>query len=225
MQIKLIMEDESEEICFKEAIDHLKAGCYINQIDDIEDFATAKNIYFNKFCVENVGYTPHEAEALKEEFFQLIMHPDDINLAVKSLIYLKEHPNSDFSGVSRLISKNGEIVWCYVSTSVYKTRNNVPWQFISIFFNVAEHMKTEIQLVELLKENTALKNEFKLSSLTKREKQIIPLIVSGKTDYDISNQLFISVHTAKTHRKNILHKLDLSRSSDLVRFALENGLH
>lgn len=190
-----------EVINLTDIVDNLKLGVYINQLDDINDFSTARNIYFNKYCPQKLGYSLQEVEELKDAFFVKIMHPDDLPSVFDSINYLIKKPNSHFTSVSRAISKSGEIIWSYTITSVCRMRNNVPWQFINIVFDIMEEMKTEQQLAILLKENSALKNKLLLTSLTKREKEIVSLIVAGKTDIEISSTLFISIHTSKSHRK------------------------
>lgn len=45
------------------------------------------------------------------------------------------------------------------------------------------------------------------SQLSQREIEIVRLIAEGLTNKDIADKLFISVHTIKTHRKNIIKKL------------------
>lgn len=60
--------------------------------------------------------------------------------------------------------------------------------------------------------------------LTQREVEIIKLVVEGKTNEQISEQLYVSHHTVRTHRKNIMKKLDLGNAADLVRFAYENNI-
>jgi DNA-binding CsgD family transcriptional regulator len=60
--------------------------------------------------------------------------------------------------------------------------------------------------------------EFK--SLTKREREIIKLIVDGQSSFCISERLFISVHTVNNHRKNICKKLDVKSLSELIKFAI-----
>ncbi len=60
----------------------------------------------------------------------------------------------------------------------------------------------------------------RFQTLTKREKQIIRLIADGSTSKTISEQLFITKETVKTHRKNIYKKLDISNTTQLVRFAI-----
>lgn len=66
-----------------------------------------------------------------------------------------------------------------------------------------------------------LPRERKLS-ITRREKEILGLLVNGLTSTEIAGQLFISPRTVDTHRTNLLHKLKLKNTAALVRFALEN---
>jgi DNA-binding NarL/FixJ family response regulator len=59
--------------------------------------------------------------------------------------------------------------------------------------------------------------------LTKREKAIIKLIAEGKTSSEISGLLFISERTVAHHRYNIMRKLKVKRSSQLIRYAIQRG--
>lgn len=52
--------------------------------------------------------------------------------------------------------------------------------------------------------------------LTKREIEIVRLIVAGKTTKDIAQELFLSELTIKTHRKNISEKMDSKGLADLI---------
>ena len=60
--------------------------------------------------------------------------------------------------------------------------------------------------------------------LSKREQEVVRLIARGHTTQEVSDKLFISYYTVETHRKNILAKLQLRNSTQLVRYALDNGL-
>jgi DNA-binding NarL/FixJ family response regulator len=66
--------------------------------------------------------------------------------------------------------------------------------------------------------------EQKEHELTKREVQIVQLIAKGESNKTIGDQLFISETTVKTHRKNIMLKLGLRNTAELVRFAIEKKL-
>ncbi len=63
-----------------------------------------------------------------------------------------------------------------------------------------------------------------LRQFTERETQIIKLIAEYKTSKEIAEELYISKYTVDTHRKNILEKTGLHKTSELVVFARENGL-
>jgi len=60
--------------------------------------------------------------------------------------------------------------------------------------------------------------------LTERELELINLIAEGKTNKEIANLLEISIHTVQTHRLNLMKKLDVHDSTQLVRYAIRRGL-
>lgn len=61
-------------------------------------------------------------------------------------------------------------------------------------------------------------------SLTQREREIIQLLAEGRSTKEVATQLSISIHTAVTHRANIMRKLNIHSVSDLVRYAIRNNL-
>ena len=63
-----------------------------------------------------------------------------------------------------------------------------------------------------------------LLNLTEREIEIIKLIVKGYSNSDIAEQLFLSIHTVYTHKKNIMRKLRLKSPVELVLYAINSGL-
>ena len=62
------------------------------------------------------------------------------------------------------------------------------------------------------------------SPLTKRETEILQLISEGKTYTQISEELFISKETAKTHIKNIYSKLQVNSKSEAIAKATQERL-
>ncbi|MEL7123028.1 MAG: response regulator transcription factor [Bacteroidota bacterium] len=60
--------------------------------------------------------------------------------------------------------------------------------------------------------------------LSAREIEILRLIAKGLIAKEIADVLNLSTHTIYTHRKNIMKKLDISSSSELILYALNNGL-
>jgi DNA-binding CsgD family transcriptional regulator len=59
--------------------------------------------------------------------------------------------------------------------------------------------------------------------LTRREKQVLKLLMEGKLSKEISSVLKISKQTVDTHRKNMLHKKNLSNTGELIGKAIRNG--
>ena len=56
--------------------------------------------------------------------------------------------------------------------------------------------------------------------LTAREREILQLIGEGLANKEIAARLFLSVHTVETHRSNVLEKLDLHSTPDLILYAI-----
>lgn len=59
---------------------------------------------------------------------------------------------------------------------------------------------------------------------TEREVEILRLISKGKSNTEIADSLFITVHTVKTHRRNMLRRLNASNTSQLLKIGFENNL-
>lgn len=58
--------------------------------------------------------------------------------------------------------------------------------------------------------------------ITRREKEVLALLVEGLTSSEIADKLFISPRTVDKHRTNLLKKLGQKNTAGLVRYALEN---
>ncbi len=66
--------------------------------------------------------------------------------------------------------------------------------------------------------------EGKDANLSIRETEVLKLIAEGKTSKEISELLFVSIKTVGTHRKNILDKLGLNSTADMVKYAIKNEI-
>src|SRR6266567_960467 len=60
--------------------------------------------------------------------------------------------------------------------------------------------------------------------LTAREREVVQLLVEGKSTKEVAVMLNLSVKTAETHRSNIMRKLGLHCLSELVLYAVRNGI-
>jgi DNA-binding NarL/FixJ family response regulator len=59
--------------------------------------------------------------------------------------------------------------------------------------------------------------------LTTREREIVKLIGEGKSSKEIGGLLFISSRTVQHHRANIMRKLNLKKTADLIKYAVQKG--
>jgi DNA-binding NarL/FixJ family response regulator len=95
-------------------------------------------------------------------------------------------------------------------TAIYKTANGAQFfcqnTFESLFGN------------KLLPER-----EEPVAVLSSRENEIIQLIAAGKTNKEIAGTLFLSIHTIKTHRKNIIKKIGFTfkNAADLMSYTTQ----
>ncbi len=87
-------------------------------------------------------------------------------------------------------------------------------------YNITETLTPAKELID----SDEIKRNSYLLGVTKREAEIIGLIVRGYSNAQIAEKLFISFHTVNNHRRHIMQKLNLKNAADLVRYALENGL-
>jgi two-component system response regulator NreC len=63
-----------------------------------------------------------------------------------------------------------------------------------------------------------------LDKLTEREREVLQLLAEGYTAQEIASQLHISVKTVGVHRMNLMQKLEISNTAELIKFALRKGI-
>ena len=61
-------------------------------------------------------------------------------------------------------------------------------------------------------------------ALSQREKEIVVCVVKGMTNKEIAEQLYLSIHTVITHRRNISKKLQIHSAAGLTIYAIVNKL-
>jgi DNA-binding NarL/FixJ family response regulator len=82
-------------------------------------------------------------------------------------------------------------------------------------------------VMDIFLENASEKKKKQASpfpKISRREKQVLKLIVEERTTAEIAEALFISFGTVETHRRNLLLKLNARNTAGLVRAALEYDL-
>ncbi len=61
-------------------------------------------------------------------------------------------------------------------------------------------------------------------ALTTREIEVVQLLAEGKSNKEVGSILFITDRTVEGHRREIMRKLELGSTADLVRYAVRNGI-
>ena len=62
------------------------------------------------------------------------------------------------------------------------------------------------------------------TALTARELEVLQHIVAGKSNKEIASELDLSVNTVSVHRANIMDRLGIHKTAELVVYAIRNGL-
>ena len=66
--------------------------------------------------------------------------------------------------------------------------------------------------------------ENRQKNLSNREMEVFKLFAEGHSNREIAEKLFISVRTVETHKNNIMKKINIKTTVDLVKFAIKNNI-
>lgn len=75
-----------------------------------------------------------------------------------------------------------------------------------------------------VRQREAAASKSPIESLSDRERQILLLVVEGKSSVEIAKMINISAKTVETYRSRLMKKLNVNEITSLVKFALEHGL-
>ena len=77
---------------------------------------------------------------------------------------------------------------------------------------------------EYVRQREAVGAQSPLALLSPREREVLQLVVEGKSSAEIADILFLSPKTVETYRSRLMRKLDISDLPSLVKFAIQQGL-
>jgi len=186
-----------------------------------------------------LGCQPSEFDI---EFLLNNIHPDDrpwfLNYESKAREFLEKLPVDKLTKYKmrhdfRVRKKDGNYVRLLSQAMVFEhDENGLIMRTIGVFTDIT-HLKPEgkpmLSFIGLEGEpsyiDVDVKEIFTVSKeyLSKREKQILLLIIEGKLSKEISEILHISKQTVDSHRNNMLAKNKLKNTSELIAKAIKRG--
>jgi DNA-binding CsgD family transcriptional regulator len=115
---------------------------------------------------------------------------------------------------------SNETEWFLSSAKLKKNEKGFPKEIVIFTYDLQLLGDCRKRIYQVLENELFFKTHFnRVCLLSKREKEIIGLLASGKTSKEIAVKLYISTHTVNTHRKNINKKLVSESLTDLLKYA------
>lgn len=185
------------------------------------------NQWRNKNVILYTGYSIHEIKTMGYHFFEEVLHADDLQVVNEIFEQAKLQPaGMNYETLIRFRPKGKkQYLWLKgigMVTDKYPDGSPRSTWNINTFFCDNELIKPKLSFWV---QDCCMKiHHEQLELISVREREVLALIVEGKTDKQIADILFISVKTVATHRNNMLRKLRLHNTAQLSAFAVESGL-
>lgn len=205
----------------------------------IFDLNENKIAFFSKNYAHLLGYNRIEFESLNYAFFEAKIHPDDkYDLAMYGLSSLKlfkelsndEKLNHKVVYEFRMLNSVGKYVRVIDQYQILELDAiGQIWLMMSTLDLSPNQDVESLVKCQILNFRTgkiipsSVDNKPSLE-LTKRELEILSLVKKGLLSKEISDKLFISVHTVNTHRQRLLEKLGANNTIEAIIFATKYGL-
>ncbi len=180
--------------------------------------------YMSPLGLSLLGTTWDEVAGMSgEEYHGRFFNPEFANDSAPMILKLIQENKDDSVSFFQQVRTSRDREWdWYMCMIKILLRNNAdePVLTISVAMKIDSDNFFTAKAARLLEENRFLKhNHEKYGKLTNRERQILKLMVLGKSAVQIGQELKISTATAETHRKKIKQKLQVKNSFELGQFA------
>jgi DNA-binding NarL/FixJ family response regulator len=201
--------------------------------DDHQIFRESLTNLLNNETVEVVGHAGTGAEAIEQtrklrpNTILMDIGMKDMDGIEATLRIKKEFPEIKVLALSMHAQRNYIKEMLEAGASGYLLKSCSYMQVIEALTTAAKGGKyfspevAEIIVDDYINNSIGNNNN---SELTDRETEVLKLYAEGKTARQISEKLFISVKTVGTHKQNILKKLGLKTTADMMKYALRRGL-
>ncbi|SKB37763.1 helix-turn-helix transcriptional regulator [Daejeonella lutea] len=159
-----------------------------------------------------------------EEYYSRFFNEEDSKDYVPKILGLLERNNDDeIVTYFQQVRISGKIGWTWHMSSsriFMRDEHGEPLYTVTISFPIdAMHHMTS-KAARVLEENNFLRQNFqKYSRLSARECEVLKELALGKSSGETAAELFISLSTVETHRKNIRKKLETNSYYELCQYA------
>jgi DNA-binding CsgD family transcriptional regulator len=215
-QCSLLQLDQvllKDQDILKDVSDALPGWIHLNHLDSIG------LSWMSESMQNDLQISPEDANQRGPAFLKEIIREDTTQHVITRLLDLRaqedEHRIIGFIQMIRLNQKEPYHAY-YTTVKISKTMNCFVCQTVPLL-----GFETVIRSLSLSMGCDKIRMDYfgKFQSLTKREKEILGMIAEGHSNHSIADRLYISYWTVKTHRRNILRKLETNRIQDLIKIA------
>lgn len=179
--------------------------------------------------VQEAGNGKELFERLKEQLFDVILL--DISLPGRSgLDLISQIKRTQQSAAILILSIHSEVMYAIKAlksgAAGYLTKTSAPEELISAIIKVSKGERyISPSLADALAESLISDSEKPLYQLlSAREVEVLQLFSEGKKVVQIAAELSLSPKTVSTYRERLLEKLKLHTTSDLIRYAIMEGI-
>jgi len=190
----------------------------------IHDLKALCVVWMSQRGLKGLGITAEEMEGMStKEYFGRFFNEEDAKDCIPKIVGLIQRNNDEEVITFFQEVRFWDDTWHWHMNSIRiwaRDEQGKPWLSISIALPVDAMHHMTAKAARLVEENNFLRKNFGLyARLSKREREVLRLLALGKTATDTAEELFISLNTVETHRKNIKQKLDTTAYFDLCQYA------
>ncbi len=201
-------------------------GEYIPGSVMVQDLSSMTNLYMNRCGCDYLRKSVQELKEMGSRYFEAFFPSEEINiLKVELMRFFALNDSSASHSFFQRVRPDPSFgyQWYFTTSRLYQTGagtgGNLQVMHVAVDVNTISYAGRKIS--NLCGEDAYIRLHYhKFCFLTKREKEIITLIVRDKNSYEIADTLCISIHTVNNHRKNIIAKLKVTSFSQLIKFAI-----
>ena len=179
--------------------------------------------YMSPRGLQLLGITLKDLQTMKAEYHARYFNPEDAQYYLPKIIDLIRANTDESVSFFQQVRFAGRDDWTWhLSTTRILLRDHQSNPLLTITTAVSidpmHHVTSKV--TRLLEENHFLRRNYhKFIKLGKRECEVLKLVVLGKSSQEIAEEMFISVATVDTHRRNIKKKLKSGSTYDLSLYA------